>query len=380
MLDAVGWLARAHLAAGAVLVILAGCGEPRPPVYASLATRPLRQPTQPACTNASDCERRCAGGDVRACSDLGDLIHARDWDRATRLWKGACAEGDGAGCLRAMAILHDEQADAAAAKACAAGFASACGLLGRVQLLRGLSRWSGDARDAMVRDAVHLLERSCRLEDWTGCMTAAAAHIMAGARDARSNARLLGARAAELADKACSQSDAVACVTLAGDRDKQGDRDGATAYYARACALELDVAAQLSPAARAEVAAGDTCKTLTGRGARLPEPLAPTGGIPRVARESAEARRIAGVTQIHPPVRVKAWMYSKRMRRLTTRLQVCMSPVGLVEGVVVFDYSGSPGWDAALVQAVRRWRFRPYLVDDVPTPVCAGYTFIYNQK
>lgn len=42
--------------------------------------------------------------------------------------------------------------------------------------------------------------------------------------------------------------------------------------------------------------------------------------------------------------------------------------------------TGFSNYDRLLVDAVKRWRYRPYMVAGVASAVCTGVTFVYTQQ
>jgi hypothetical protein len=41
--------------------------------------------------------------------------------------------------------------------------------------------------------------------------------------------------------------------------------------------------------------------------------------------------------------------------------------------------TGFARYDAKLMAAMQQWRYSPYMVDDVPVPVCTMITYRYTQ-
>jgi hypothetical protein len=277
-----------------------------------------------------------------------------------------------------MAVADGIEGDRAAARACAAGRASACSLLGRHQLLRGLAKYAGDDRRLLTQDAADLLERGCALDDWTACLSAASAHAFTRGPDAGKRGGELLARGAVMAQQACADGDHIACKLLADDSLQRGDRSSAIPFFERACALLLGMAED--DAERATAAKEEACEDLVELGRPLPTPIAFPKESRGVDEKISLARRVSGTVMVVPPDGVKMDLHKRGLRRIRATMYLCVSAVGLVEGITLLQPSRWPAWDLRLLEAVRRWRFDPYTVDGVPRPVCSSYNWIYNQK
>ena len=66
---------------------------------------------------------------------------------------------------------------------------------------------------------------------------------------------------------------------------------------------------------------------------------------------------------------------------LKTAFKICVGVDGVVtSSTVVGPGSGYPEFDARLVASTLAWRYRPYLDDGVPVPVCSVVQYVYEQK
>jgi len=90
--------------------------------------------------------------------------------------------------------------------------------------------------------------------------------------------------------------------------------------------------------------------------------------------------RIEGETQIHMTDVDKTALTRSGHTQATARVKVCVSETGSVTSVELKIESGYPRWDAAIVAAARKWRHRPYRIDNRPIPVCAVVDFNYVMK
>jgi TonB family protein len=59
---------------------------------------------------------------------------------------------------------------------------------------------------------------------------------------------------------------------------------------------------------------------------------------------------------------------------------VCIATDGHVASAAMLDSTKYTGYDATLLSAVQRWRYRPYLLDGAPLPACSTVTFVYTIK
>ena len=50
--------------------------------------------------------------------------------------------------------------------------------------------------------------------------------------------------------------------------------------------------------------------------------------------------------------------------------RMCITETGVVAGVVMLQSTGFRSYDAKLMEGIRKWRYRPYLVDGQPALVC----------
>lgn len=114
----------------------------------------------------------------------------------------------------------------------------------------------------------------------------------------------------------------------------------------------------------------------------LPEPpAAPPPPTPKpVPPQVMAALRISGETQIHPAAGVKSQIIHDRRSRVIGTLKVCIQASGAIGSVTVLSSTKYPEYDRQLADAARRWRYRPYVVDGVPTPACSAVSFVYSIK
>jgi outer membrane biosynthesis protein TonB len=60
---------------------------------------------------------------------------------------------------------------------------------------------------------------------------------------------------------------------------------------------------------------------------------------------------------------------------------VCITAEGSISTVSQLRSTGFPAYDAKIQNTIRKdWRFRPFVINGRPTPVCTALRFIYSQK
>ncbi len=91
-----------------------------------------------------------------------------------------------------------------------------------------------------------------------------------------------------------------------------------------------------------------------------------------------KALRISGDTQIAPAEIDQNAIVRDGRSHVTAGIKLCIDRVGQVFGASVVASSHYPGYDRRLLEAVRAWRYSPYMVDLQPTPACSVVTFIYT--
>jgi serine/threonine protein kinase len=118
-----------------------------------------------------------------------------------------------------------------------------------------------------------------------------------------------------------------------------------------------------------------------------PTPSAPAAPAPavEVARLVSppvlDANRIAGDRQITPDEITMAAISRSGRDTVMSLLKVCVAPDGRVHTVTQLRATGFPAYDTKIQDTIRRdWRYRPYLVDGKPVPVCTAFKFVYSQK
>jgi len=128
---------------------------------------------------------------------------------------------------------------------------------------------------------------------------------------------------------------------------------------------------------------GETCGPADPTAKREPErtrePVVerePDTVIPTVIR----GMRVRGETQIQPPDLEKTQLMRSGKPRATATVKVCVAATGSILSVAMARGSGLPGWDAAILAAMRRWEYRPHRIDGRAVAVCGMVTFLYEIR
>jgi TonB family protein len=122
------------------------------------------------------------------------------------------------------------------------------------------------------------------------------------------------------------------------------------------------------------VVGGDIDDTLTA-----PPPPPPPPPVPQVVAPTVlEGHRVAGDKDIRPDDRTKAEIEKSGKHRVVGSFKMCITATGKVETVKMLKSTGFPAYDATLIAGIHGWRYRPYLVNGSPKPVCTAVTFVYS--
>lgn len=98
--------------------------------------------------------------------------------------------------------------------------------------------------------------------------------------------------------------------------------------------------------------------------------------VPQVIR----GMRTSGETQIQMPELEKTALVRTGRPRAAATVKVCVAETGAVMSLAMFKGSGYPGWDAAILRAMRGWRYKPHRVGNRAVPVCGMVTFVYEIR
>jgi hypothetical protein len=380
---------RGTICIGALWVLACGGADlPDGPAYSradevlAVSVRAPRGATS-ECSSSGECQRECERGVAGACTRWGDHVFPGAPLRAEDLWADGCKAGDAGGCARLMhaTAASAELSDRYGWRACVGGSMLACELLGNAMFVRAMAPGPDEDAAELFRESAKPYRLACQQNRWLGCVRAAASLQRTGDAGAKSEAENLARRGFDLANAKCEESSVEACDFLAQWAEKAGDAAKAKVSYARGCRALLE---RCSPAERPRLADEPICRRAEKLGVAPPDlrsidPPATLREPPIVAAMTLEPRRVAGKADIQPPVEVARYMAEKNIGTAASAT-LCLSKQGMVSGLNIDLASGSTAYDRILFEGMRTWRYRPFLLNGEPTPVCTRVTFIYRPR
>lgn len=69
-----------------------------------------------------------------------------------------------------------------------------------------------------------------------------------------------------------------------------------------------------------------------------------------------------------------------RRNKVIGSFRLCITEAGSVAGVVVLESTGLQAYDAKLMAGIRKWRYRPFLVDGKPAQVCTTAHYGFRRR
>lgn len=109
-----------------------------------------------------------------------------------------------------------------------------------------------------------------------------------------------------------------------------------------------------------------------------PKPLAPTPI--NVLSKELDARRISGNAAIAPDGDTAQQIARSDSREVRGKVKLCLSAEGRVTSTRMMQSTQFSAYDEKLEREIRQWRYQPYTVNGVATPVCTMVTFVYRQR
>jgi protein TonB len=114
---------------------------------------------------------------------------------------------------------------------------------------------------------------------------------------------------------------------------------------------------------------------------RPPPPMAKPPQQRNVAPKVLEQQRIAGNKMILPDDQTAQQIAHGNFNvNVKGVVRLCLGSDGVVRSANIVVSTEFPAYDAKLEREVRTWRYQPYRVDGVATPVCTNVTFLYRQR
>jgi protein TonB len=111
-----------------------------------------------------------------------------------------------------------------------------------------------------------------------------------------------------------------------------------------------------------------------------PPPPPPPAPPQNIAPTALEQQRVSGDKNIFPDDVTKTEIQRSGKTQLMVPVKVCIDRGGAIASVKVMKSSGFPAYDQKLTREINKWRYRPFMVNGAPTPVCSAIQFIYRQK
>jgi protein TonB len=167
--------------------------------------------------------------------------------------------------------------------------------------------------------------------------------------------------------------------------DKRSDDRGDTTPLAAGSAAApqrapepTPVAAQIKPPDAARPAAtGPSAPGLAPAAAPVAPPPIPAASVRKVPPAELEGLRVAGVRTPPLPGNIKQIARRDGVKRILLAAEVCVGTDGHVTSARLVKASEYDEANESVLSAIRDWRFRPYLVEGVPSPICSGVVLPY---
>src|SRR5262249_39882921 len=103
----------------------------------------------------------------------------------------------------------------------------------------------------------------------------------------------------------------------------------------------------------------------------------PSGSVKKIPPGDLEALRISGDKSPALPGNIKAIARRDGVKRILLAVEVCVGVEGQVSSAKMLKSSDYDEANDAVLAAIRKWRFRPYLTDGAPNAVCTGIVLPY---
>ena len=383
-------------------------------------------------------KRACALGDRDACVRIG-ILHEiergvpKDDATARRYFGRACERGSSRGCLylaqdslvlggAKLEITHIAQ------RGCEMGNAEACELLARIYIAyhdEALAlRWATEAcrmgrevgcQHLIARDAelpktnieqVQLYHDACKAKMAPACLRlpelvqakdkVQRGIVMAVANQDTAAFAKLAADEVELRDL---RFDDPACETqFSGTVPLVAAQHSAFLRCLAKVALHLEPAPDeisapslaLKPDVTLHVDVRDGVVQWIWTSSFTQTPAIPPRGVSRsgadphdapltVAPTTVEAYRISGTRLIAPDPETKSLIFKAGSPRLIGSFKVCITAHGTIANVAMLRSTGAIAYDRIIEREIYGWKYRPFMLDGEPTPVCTAVTFVYTQ-
>ena len=93
-----------------------------------------------------------------------------------------------------------------------------------------------------------------------------------------------------------------------------------------------------------------------------------------------ETVRVKGDKYIVPDDATKRDIGRSGKDKVIGSYKLCVDVNGDVASVKMLKSTGFPGYDFKIVDEMKQWGYRPYMINGAAVPVCTAVTFIYTQS
>lgn len=107
----------------------------------------------------------------------------------------------------------------------------------------------------------------------------------------------------------------------------------------------------------------------------------PIGAVPRnIPPAELEANRTSGEREIAPDDATRTEIAQAGKGKLVGAFKFCLDVAGAVSTVTQLKSTSFSAYDTKIQERMRTWRYRPYLIDGHPAPVCSVVTITYQRE
>jgi serine/threonine protein kinase len=100
-----------------------------------------------------------------------------------------------------------------------------------------------------------------------------------------------------------------------------------------------------------------------------------------VAPTVLDANRIGGDKEISPDDATKTEISRAGVESINGSFKLCVAPDGTINTVSLLKSTGFVAYDTKIQNVIRRsWRYKPFIVNGKPAPVCTAVRFVYQQR
>jgi hypothetical protein len=104
-----------------------------------------------------------------------------------------------------------------------------------------------------------------------------------------------------------------------------------------------------------------------------------TAALPMVPPPALDKLRISGERQIVPDDLTREAIEMAGNRSLVGVFRLCVDVHGAISSVSLIKSTRFDRYDQTILRGIRDWKYRPFLVDGKPAPVCTEVTYLYTN-